>query len=109
MIHYDAHEHIFGRIVLERIRQERLRVSGKFAHGPESDDLSNAEKLAVLVEEVGEVARAVCEAIPGSAEKRADLEEELIQVAALAVGWLEGLLSLEYGQTIPAPKEGVTL
>lgn len=96
-------EKIFSDIVEERERQEKLRLEGKFAYGPESDELTNSEKLAILMEEVGEVARAVCEDIPGSAENLANLREELVQVAALAVGWLEGLEYQDQTDTIPAP------
>jgi NTP pyrophosphatase (non-canonical NTP hydrolase) len=40
-------------------------------------------KAAVLMEECGEVARAVLDI--------ADVRSELVQVAAVAIAWLEGL------------------
>jgi NTP pyrophosphatase (non-canonical NTP hydrolase) len=40
-------------------------------------------KLAVLTEECGEVARAVLDRTP--------VRDELVQVAAVAVAWLEGM------------------
>lgn len=46
-------------------------------------ELSNPERLAVLVEEVGEVA---AEVLGGDA-----LREELVQVAACAIAWIEHL------------------
>jgi NTP pyrophosphatase (non-canonical NTP hydrolase) len=42
-------------------------------------------KMTVLMEEVGEVARAL---LDGNADQ---LETELVQVAAVAVAWLESL------------------
>lgn len=49
-------------------------------------------KLGVLMEEVGEVARAALEADFAGASGQlrfAHLQEELVQVAAVAVAWLE--------------------
>ena len=45
--------------------------------------------LVLLVEEVGEVARDIQEKVWKDDCDRVDLEEELTQVAALAVAWLE--------------------
>ena len=103
MIHDRHHTDIAAAIIAERRRQEKLMAEGKFAFGPESNDLTNAQKLAVVVEEVGEVARAVCESIDGSAESRANLEEELVQVAAVVVGWLEGLRENLVAASTPPP------
>lgn len=50
-----------------------------------SRDVSDPVKAAVLAEECGEVARAVLDSDPES------LRNELIQVAAVAVAWLEAL------------------
>lgn len=44
--------------------------------------LSDFERLAVLVEEVGEVARAL-------QEGRVGLADELVQVAAVAIVWVD--------------------
>lgn len=76
----------------ERIRQYQLLDAGKFIHGPESSALSPSEILNVLTEEVGEVARHTCDAIsnPGGLDKAA-LREEVVQVAAVAIGWVERL------------------
>jgi hypothetical protein len=68
----------------ERKRQESLRESGKFkatcaTRG--ADQMSDHECNTVLGEEVGEVARAILE--------RTDLRDELIQVAAVCVAWIE--------------------
>lgn len=50
-----------------------------------SPDVAEPVKLAVLTEELGEVARAMLDG------DRDDLRRELVQVAAVAVAWLEGL------------------
>ena len=57
--------------------------------------------ILVLIEEVGEVARAVLEGKDG------DLYKELIQVAAVASSWAEGLLDeMQYSEgSRPARKE----
>lgn len=76
--------------VFRLIGQEREKQNAKF---PKSnlpywkDD--DGIKLAVLTEEVGEVARAYLEHDP------AQLRAELIQVAAVAVAWLEALAATE--------------
>jgi hypothetical protein len=50
-----------------------------------SPKVSLTTKAAVLLEETGEVARAVLD------QKPDDLRRELVQVAAVAVAWLEGM------------------
>lgn len=78
----------------ERMRQEHLKAEGKFTLTC-ADEMSNGARLAVLMEEVGEVARAILEGgIDGevSHDKHGkDLRKELVQVAAVAVAWIEGL------------------
>lgn len=53
--------------------------------------LDPALALAILVEEVGEVARVVNESRIIDAAFIARIREELVQVAAVTVSWLEGL------------------
>lgn len=69
-----------------------LRFGQWYIGGPR---LSNAEKLAVLTEEVGEVAEAIVQSIDNGRfvrGKHADnLREELLQVAAAAVAWAESI------------------
>lgn len=83
-------------VASERSRQEMLREEGRFQHTTASPHITNAEKLAILVEEVGEVAQQVLTQ-PGeelSNDTQGALEElrsELIQVAAVAVAWVEGI------------------
>jgi hypothetical protein len=48
--------------------------------------MTNGERLAILVEEVGDVARALT-----LNDDKTGLEVELIQVAAVAASWVEAL------------------
>ena len=77
---------IFAAIEDERARQaEKWAGEHDWGIGDCSSDLVNPSvKAAVLAEECGEVARA---ALDGTM----DLRDELVQVAAVAVAWLEGL------------------
>lgn len=83
------------QVAKERARQEtkcadpcREGLDGKTCASPWMLD---GDKLAVLMEEVGEVAREVCEARAERREPSPNLRVELIQVAAVAVAWAEGL------------------
>ncbi len=74
------------------IASERSRQAAKWGgdHGWGSGDCSSGRvpepvKVAVLTEEVGEVARAMLDG------DRAALRTELVQVAAVAYAWLEAL------------------
>lgn len=75
------------------IDEERSRQRRKFAglhHWGEgdcsSDQVPEIVKAAVLAEECGEVSRAVLDHAP-----LVQLRAELVQVAAVAVAWLEAL------------------
>lgn len=77
----------------ERMRQEELKRQGKFKHTC-ADVMPNAERLAVLAEEFGEVSRHVCEELIAErldTAERLKLHAELVQVAAVAVAWAEAL------------------
>ncbi len=76
---------IYDHITIERCRQETLKDEGKFPWPLADAAPSPAEKLAVLAEEFGEVAKAVCEG------GRENLREELVPVAACCVAWLESM------------------
>lgn len=85
-------------IYRERLRQEELKRSGKFKYTCAGHELTHAEKLAVLAEEFGEVAREVTEEVitrttgrTDSVDRRAKIRAELIQVAAVAAAWAESL------------------
>lgn len=80
----------------ERFQQERLKAEGRFRFTCADLELSHAEKLAILTEEVGEVAQQVLEqpdrrlAMDSSGD-REHLRRELEQVAAVAVAWIESI------------------
>ena len=76
---------ILDEILAERERQEHLKASGKFDYTCADLEPSAGAKTAILGEEYGEVCRAVCE------EDNDQLREELIQVAAVAVAWVQSL------------------
>ena len=96
----------YSEVRAERTRQEMLRVAGKFLHTCASPDFvafGHFGRAAVLGEEFGEVCRAVLDVEkiaegrgdPGAARKK--LRAELIQVAAVAVAYIEGLDGKELG------------
>lgn len=93
---------IIADILAERVRQEWLCHSiGKFRFTCAAKDWPHVDKLPILIEETGEVAKAVLE--NGKAENWLELKTaqenlrcELIQVAAVAIAWLESIYSSEH-------------
>ena len=74
----------FRSIALRCVANERDRQDRKW--GPLlTRDFSAKSALAVIVEEIGEVARAICD------RERADYRDELVQVAACAVAAIQSL------------------
>ena len=73
-------------VVLRDLADERVRQNRLWNREPGRWLLSDEAKLVVLVEEVGEVARAIHDR-----EETDHLREELIQIAAVAVAWAETL------------------
>jgi NTP pyrophosphatase (non-canonical NTP hydrolase) len=71
--------------VFELVEKERLYQNKKWQRKDNEWDRPDTTKLTVLAEEFGEVARAILENNPGN------LKEELVQVAAVSVAWLESL------------------
>jgi NTP pyrophosphatase (non-canonical NTP hydrolase) len=69
----------------ERARQDALQASGKFDYTCATKGVDLNRKMTILLEEVGEVAHAINE------KDNDSLVEELIQVAAVTVAWLESL------------------
>jgi NTP pyrophosphatase (non-canonical NTP hydrolase) len=67
-----THEFIFDAILQERIRQDKLHQWNK-----------KTNRLAVLVEELGEISSAL--------QGDGILEDELVQLASVCVRWLEEL------------------
>jgi hypothetical protein len=78
---------VYCAIDAERLRQQekwnRIHTHGK--GDCSSADVPEPIKAAVLGEETGEVCRALLDG------DREGLRRELVQVAAVAVAWLEGL------------------
>lgn len=83
---------IFGDIIDERRRQDQLRDSGRFTHTCADDGQTDFARLATLGEEFGEACGAAAQAAGACTDRTtADLRKELIQVAAVAVAFLENL------------------
>jgi hypothetical protein len=78
---------VYSLIDAERVRQaEKWTHSHEWGYGDcSSIDVRPIVKAAVLSEECGEVARAVLD------HDDRNLRRELVQVAAVAVAWLESL------------------
>lgn len=97
---------IYEHIKIERERQQKLVDSGKFLWSCANILISLDRKMTVLSEEVGEVAKEVCD-YGISQDKYArenmtfpphrteyfllNIRKELIQVAAVCVAWIEAL------------------
>jgi hypothetical protein len=73
---------ILEAISQERGRQENLRRDGRLKFTAADPSCPQLLRLAALTEEIGEVARAVH-------DDTDNLIVELIQVAAVAVAWVE--------------------
>ncbi|MDE2104379.1 MAG: hypothetical protein KGL39_44485 [Patescibacteria group bacterium] len=83
---------VFDRVADERLRQRALFVAGQITFDVGSPLPDANRKLRVLAEEVGEVAEAIdFLEEKNCAGRREHLRTELIQVAAVAVAWLESL------------------
>lgn len=98
---------IWADILKERVRQEELKAAGKFKYTCADSNMLSSEKYLVLAEEVGEVARAVLNLQNFAFDYSSDLgkvREELVQVAAVSVAWLEFIDSILY----PEPHSEIT-
>lgn len=78
----DATYRVCGDVILERSRQDQ-----KWGQQDHPDPFW----YVILGEEVGEVGRAIFERARGSIDGYRELRDELIQVAAVAVAWVEAL------------------
>lgn len=92
----DARLQTLSAVLDEIDRQDTLKAQGRFTNT--AFDLAHLpwDNLAILVEEVGEVARAINDSQKpltptGLEDAEAQLVEELTQVAAVAMAWLEGI------------------
>lgn len=88
---HQRRENVLGEVYAERGRQEFLRSKGKFPWTCRDVGPSDAEKNAVLGEEVGEVAREVTESLIQGIRRTHNLRKELVQVAAVCVAWIEAI------------------
>ena len=78
----------------ERMRQEHLKATGRFTYTLADAGMTDMERAACIMEEVGEVARNVLRRaglVTDGDEDDAALRKELSQIAALAVAWMEAL------------------
>ena len=88
---------------IEWVKEERRRQDkkwGKVDHG-------SFRMFTILSEEVGEVARVLeqgCDSKLSQEEYEQELEYELIQVAAVAVKWLEAIRRRKGSHLKPAEK-----
>lgn len=77
--------------ILSDLLGERIEQNEKWARVGANWDEPDELKLTVLVEEVGEVAKAVLEHSMRTPQGRYNLYRELIQVAAVAIAWAESI------------------
>lgn len=73
----------------ERLRQDDLKEEGKFAFTCADQGITHHENYTVLGEEFGEVGHVLNEALGGRVFDMQELRKELIQIAAVAVAWVE--------------------
>lgn len=87
--HYDIH----CDISVERLRQERLKADGRFAHTCADAELTDPAKFLILAEELGEIAHAVKVhgGLTTNRAHQADLRGELVQLMAVAFAWVEAI------------------
>jgi hypothetical protein len=90
----ESHDKEFARLPLSQLTLDAVQATAynaRMKHGEKAltnPDMPAGEKLAVLVEEVGEVGRAMTyDADQGVVP----LVHELLQVAAVALSWVEAL------------------
>ena len=79
-------EGVLGDVAAEIDRQDHLARAGKFGGTHILPGGPDADRLGVLVEEVGEVAKEVNEEKMGQGEPGKKYDE-LVQTAACAVAW----------------------
>jgi hypothetical protein len=91
---YNADEYMLNDKTLAEVRRESARAIQK--HGRDntcvSHSISRGDKLAILMEEVGEVARVLCELqqqLLAPEEASFQIRKELAQVSSVAALWLE--------------------
>lgn len=83
-------------IVYDQVHNERVRAHAK--HGANGNSRENAkwtdkEWLPILMEEIGEVAHCLTYDAwpPAGSTQSAEIRKELVQVAAMAIAWIESI------------------
>jgi len=83
------------------MHQEHLKEIGRFKYTCADDGMEDGERLACVIEEIGEVATILLNRVDPVKQKDghdecdisdAALRKELSQVAALSAAWMERLL-----------------
>lgn len=89
------HEHrVYGAVHRERIRAHQKHDGN--GDSMERKEFTDPAWLSVLVEEVGEVAKAMCDhrhhgEFADPAAFAVELRDELVQVAAMATAWIDAI------------------
>lgn len=81
-------------LALALVGAERARQNELWPGQTCADSIPHAAKLAILAEEFGEVSHELTEALNRGDIEAPDLDalrDELVQVAAVAVAWIESL------------------
>jgi NTP pyrophosphatase (non-canonical NTP hydrolase) len=82
---------MFDPITINAVQAAFISAQMKHGHAgtPAQRNMPHGERLAILVEEVGEVAHAMT--YDGGDGDGEALVGELLQVAAMALAWVEGI------------------
>jgi hypothetical protein len=78
----------FGLVHQERERQRELLAANRITFDCAAESVDGRRKLRALVEELGEVAHAIDQIDAGNPSP-GNLKVELVQLAAVAVAWME--------------------
>jgi hypothetical protein len=79
---------IWTDVLRERERQVELQAAGRFKYVVDDPALSDAHRVVILGEEFGEAAHEVGEECD-KGKATGHLRDELIQVLAVALAWVE--------------------
>jgi len=99
---YQLNSAVLDLIWLERLRQQQLLREGKFTFSCATVGIDPDRKLRVCTEELGEIAEAIdkleiaslastAKTRPQIKSARAHLRDEIVQLAACAIAWLESI------------------
>lgn len=80
---------LHGWLPYSDVHRERIRAHAKHdaqGHSVERATWEDSRWLPILTEELGEVARCLCDD-----SSRSHLREELIQLAAMATAWIDAI------------------